>query len=260
MKKLSQFVNDREGQISISDIIKNSIVIENEWTTIMNMDFEDLPVYHKGKDGLMIDVILDNCHNYQYSKHKPCIYFRVGQGEYDFLPMIIEDTPYVPYSFEQKITDRELLWVCNWVRSNKSHLIKYANEEIDYKSFASSITENLVSMPSIDEGKAKIPTNVTGLTRTIWIGPYENTGHYLRIKVQSPKSSNISTEWASLSIPDLKLTPSHTDITRKEKKAIDSFSLLNQKCLNDFANDTIDFQTLQSQIIKVDKKENPKKD
>lgn len=104
----------------------------DQWKEIMNLDFEDLPVYHKGKNGLVVDMRLDCCHNYEYSNHLPCVYFRVGPGEYDFLPMIICEEPYVPYEFEQTITDEELQWVHDWVKINHKLLLSFANEEIGY--------------------------------------------------------------------------------------------------------------------------------
>ena len=32
---------------------------ESDWKRIMKLDFEDLPVLHKGKDGLKVDMRLD---------------------------------------------------------------------------------------------------------------------------------------------------------------------------------------------------------
>lgn len=249
LKKFEEYIGYNSNSSSIDDIIKHSMKEEERWKEIIRKDFEDLPIYNKGKNNLKVDLRLDSFHNYKYSNHKPCIYFRVGDGEYDFLPMIIDDTPYVPYSFEQTINDNDLLWVCNWVKSNKNDLLKYADEKLGYKEFMSIVNKK---QDSIDEGKTKIQTKDTGLTRVIWIGPYDNTGHYLRIKIQNPKSSHNSQEWASLTIPELKLIPDQdkTDISSKELKDIKKFASNNEKYLNDFANDKIDFETLQDKIKK----------
>lgn len=118
---------------------------ENEaerWKEIMNLDFEDLGILTKGEDGLKLDVRLDGFRNYEYSQHLPCVYFRVGPGEYDFLPMIISEEPYVPYEFEQTITDDELQWIHDWVKTNHQLLLSYSKEKIGYHALFS----NLVSV------------------------------------------------------------------------------------------------------------------
>lgn len=239
----------------IENLFKEGLEECRKWQGYMKADFEDLPVLHKGRNGLMVDMRLDGFHNYKQTGHLPCVYFRVGGGEYDFLPMIISKTPYIPYSFEQTIEDNELLWVVDWVRINRELLLKYADEEIGYMDLFGRTNEGLTS--PIMEGKAKIDRSITGLSRVIWVGPYDNTGHYLRIKIQTPKSSTNSSEWASMSIPDLKLNPRNTDISFKEERVIGKFALINQKPLDDFANSKIDFETLASEIVKVDKKGNP---
>lgn len=113
---------------------------ENErWKEIMNLDFEDLGISAKGRNGLKLDLRLDGFHNYEYSKHLPCVYFRVGPGEYDFLPMIICEEPYIPYEFEQTITDEELKWILDWVKINHQALLSFANEEIGYTTLFRSV-------------------------------------------------------------------------------------------------------------------------
>lgn len=252
IKSFEEFIKD-ETLPSIEDILEDSIIKEKKWDKIMKKDFLDLPVYNKGKDGLKVDLRLDNFHNYEYTKHEPCIYFRVKEGEYGFLPMIISDTPYVPYSFEQTISDEDLLWVCDWVKTNKDTLLKYANEEFGYKTFKSIITNNQV-IAKIEEGSAKLQTEDTGLERVIWIGPYGNTRHYLRIKIQYPKGNNNSHSWIPLSIPDLKLITKEKenkiDISSKKLEDIKRFAITNHDCLDKFAKDEIDFQTLQQELQK----------
>jgi hypothetical protein len=61
------------------------------------------------------------------------------------------------------------------------------------------INEN-AEVSYVNEDSEKIRKQDSGLSRYVWIGPYENTNHYLRLKIQTPKSSLISEEWASLSI------------------------------------------------------------
>lgn len=243
---------------NIVELLEKSLKEEKKWKEIMRLDFEDLGIRKKGNRGLRVDMRLDGFGNFDYSKHKPCVYFRVGEGEYDFLPMIISETPYVPYTFEQTIDDKDLLWVYNWVKNNNEALLDFANEKIGTDTFYSLLEDVSYDSFIVNEGKAKIHTDITGLPRTIWIGPYDNTGHYLRIKIQSPKSSRNSNEWASLSIPDLELEPNieQTDIKSKEKTIIDKFVLLNKDTLDDFANDKIDLDKLETSIIKVNKKGN----
>lgn len=108
---------------------------ENEaerWKESMKLDFEDLGIITKGEDGLKLDVRLDGFRNYEYSQHQPCVYFRVGPWEYDFLPMIICEEPYVPFEFELTISDEELQWIHDWVKINHQSLLRFANEEIGY--------------------------------------------------------------------------------------------------------------------------------
>lgn len=257
MKSLLNYIIERQSAISLKEILNKSLAEEQKWKEIMKLDFEDLGILTKGKNDLKLDMRLDGFRNYDYSNHKPCVYFRVGSGEYDFLPMIISDNPYIPYSFEQTITDDELLWVYSWVKSNHIALLKFANEKIGYRSLFAKINENInFENDNIEEGKAKIVKEITGLTRVVWIGPYDGTGHYLRIKIQTPKSSNNTNEWASLSIPDLKLTGKH-DLKQKELKGISNFALSNQETLDKFAKDEIDLDDMLDELIKVDKKGNP---
>lgn len=247
---------------NIVELLEKSLKEEEKWKEIMQLDFEDLGITKKGNRGLKVDMRLDGFGNFEYSKHDPCVYFRVGEGEYDFLPMIISDTPYVPFTFEQTINDGELLWVYNWVKENNKILIDFANDKIETNKFYSSLKDVNYDLnydlSIVNEGKTKIRKDLTGLSRTIWIGPYNNTGHYLRIKVETPKNSKNSNEWASLTIPDLELKPGieQTDLKMKEKKALDKFALLNQEILDDFANNKIDLTKLETSIIKVNKKGN----
>ena len=110
---------------------------EADWKRIMKLDFEDLAVLHKGKDGLKADLRLDGFRNYLYTGHKPCVYFRNGEGENDFLPMIIADKPYVPYPFKLAISEEDFSWVVDWVRTNKTILLGYADGEMGYKAVMS---------------------------------------------------------------------------------------------------------------------------
>lgn len=155
-----------EANTENTESVSQVITEEQKWKEIMKLDFEDLGISSKGRNGLKLDMRLDGFRNYEYSNHKPCIYFRVGSGEYDFLPMIISDNPYIPYSFEQTISDDELLWVYSWVKSNHIALLKFANEKIGYRSLFAKINENInFENDDIEEGKAKIVKEITGLER-----------------------------------------------------------------------------------------------
>ena len=90
------------------------------------------------------------------------------------------------------------------VSRNKKLLLKYANDKISSLDLFNRINEN-AEVSYVNEGSGKIIKQNSGLSRYVWIGPYENTNHYLRLKIQNPKSSTISEEWASLSIPDLEI-------------------------------------------------------
>lgn len=129
---------------SFRDVIYSRINDYEKWRRAMLRDFNDLPIYHKGRNGIMVDLRLDGYRNYEYSNHAPCVYFRVGENDSDFLPMIIADTPYVPYPFEQTISDEELCWVRSWVKANKETLLRYANEEFGYHTFMSLIAKNKI--------------------------------------------------------------------------------------------------------------------
>lgn len=119
--------------------------------------------------------------------------------------------------------------------------MKYANDKISSLDLFNRINEN-AEFSYVNEGSEKIIEQDSGLSRYVWIGPYENTNHYLRLKIQTPKSSTISEEWASLSIPDLEIKKERGeyDLTGKEE----------------FAKDVIDFDEGYKyavvQIIKED--------
>ena len=91
------------------------------------------------------------------------------------------------------------------------------------------------------------------------MGPYDKSQHYLRIKIQTPKSSSISDEWASISIPDLKVENGRGeyDLSGKEEFVAKRFAMFNKEVLDDFANKRIGYKILAERLIKVDKKGNP---
>lgn len=119
----------------IDEILKASIEKQRIWAKIMEYDFNETTINQEFK----VDMRFDNHFIYQSSNHEPCVYFRVGEGECDFLPMIISDTPYVPYSFEQTISDEDLYWVSFFVETNKTLLLEYANGKYGYGEFMSLV-------------------------------------------------------------------------------------------------------------------------
>ena len=48
--------------------------------------------------------------------------------------MIITDRPYVPYPFERTISGEDFNWVVDWVRTNRTVLLGYADGEMGYKA------------------------------------------------------------------------------------------------------------------------------
>ncbi len=238
IKTFDEFINDNSIP-SIDEVLKDSITEEKRWERIMKMDFEETSINHEFK----VDMRFDNYYVYENSRHKPCIYFRIGEGESDFLPMMISDTPYVPYSFEQTISDEDMYWVSNFVKTNKTNLLKYADGEFGYSSFM-SLVDKCENIAEITEDSKRMHPSDTNLSRVIWIGPYDKTRHYLRIKIQHPEGSHNSNEWAVLTIPELKLIPdiSKTDISSAELKAFKEFAIKHQDLIDKFAKGGIDFK------------------
>lgn len=119
--------------------------------------------------------------------------------------------------------------------------VKSFNEFINDKSIPSI---NEVLKDSITEDSKRIHPSDTNPGRVIWIGPYDKTGHYLRIKIQHSKGSHNSNEWAALTIPELKLIPniSKTDISRSELKAFKDFTIKHKDLIDKFAKGKIDFK------------------
>lgn len=214
VKSFNEFINDKSIP-SIDEVLKDSITEEKRWERIMKMDFDETSINHEFK----VDMSFDNYYVYESSNHSPCVYFRVGESESDFLPMMISDTPYVPYSFEQTIGDEDLYWVSNFVKTNKTNLLKYADGEFGYSSFM-SLVNKCENIAEITEDSKRIHPSNTNLSRVIWIGPYGKTGHYLRIKIQHSKGSHNSNEWVALTIPDI----SKTDISSAELKGFKEFA------------------------------------
>ena len=112
-----------------------------------------------------------------------------------------------------------------------------------YSSFM-SLVNKCENITEITEDSKRIHPSDTNLSRVIWIGPYDKTGHYLRLKIQHPKGSHNSNEWAALIIPDLKLIPniSKTDISRSERKAFKDFAIKHKDLIDKFAKGEIDFK------------------
>lgn len=259
MKELKDYIIEKKGSVvNPSDI--NQLFIDGQkelkrWKRIMKMEFNELGVFGKGEHQfyqgtkLLLDIRIDAVGLYEYGKHEPCVYFRVGPNDNDFLPMIIDDDPYIPIPFEQTISDDELLWIYNFVKDNKHTLLDCANEKIGYTTLFSLLNENDQSENGIIEEVVQIPSKETGLTRKIWVGPFGDK-HYMRIKIENPIGSRISKNWSSLSIPNLKLTPKNAKIPPKELRKIEEFALRNQTILTQFAKAEISLETLLKKIVK----------
>lgn len=261
IKRLYEFAGDMldTGTLSveeISSIFEDGIKKGAWWESIKEKEFNDIPLLSKNDFGFKVDIMVDGTMEYKANKHEPCIYFRNGTGDMDFLPMIICSKPYIPYPFVQNITDDELLWTYEFVRKHRLVLLKRANDKIATKELFKHIDYSQVNE---SENKNKISKNDTGLTRYIWVGPYDKSQHYLRIKIQTPKSSSISDEWASISIPDLKVENGRGeyDLSGKEEFVAKRFAMFNKEVLDDFANKKIGYKILAERLIKVDKKGNP---
>ena len=118
---------------------------------------------------------------------------------------------------------------------------KNFNESINDKSISST---DEVLKGSITEDSKRIHPSDTKQSRVIWIGPYDKTGHYLRIKIQHSKESHNSNEWAALTIPELKLMPdiSKTDISSAKVKAFKDFSIKHKDLIDKLAKGEVDFK------------------
>lgn len=112
-----------------------------------------------------------------------------------------------------------------------------------YSSFM-SLVNKCENIAEITEDSKRIHPSDTNLSRVIWIWPYDKTGHYLRLKIQHPKGSHNSNEWAALIIPDLKLIPniSKTDISRSERKAFKDFAIKHKDLIDKFAKGEMNFK------------------
>lgn len=261
IKRLYEFTGDTFDTSELSSDEIYSIFEDGankglQWESIKEREFNDIPLLSKDDFGFKVDLMIDGTMEYKANKHEPCIYFRNGSGDMDFLPMIICSKPYIPYPFVQNITDDELLWTYEFVRQHHLVLLKRANDQIATKDLFKHIDYSQVNE---SENRNKISGLDTGLTRYIWAGPYDKSRHYLRIKIQTPKSSDKSKEWASISIPDLKIENERGeyDLSSKEEFAAKRFSMFNKEVLYDFANQRIGYKELVERLIKVDKKGNP---
>lgn len=237
----------------ISSIFEDGVKRAVLWESIKEREFKDIPFLAKEDFGFKVDIMIDGTKEYKNNKHEPCIWFCNGKGDMDFLPMVLCSEPYIPYPFVQNITDDELLWVYEFVRKHHLVLLKHANDKISSKDLFKHIDYSQVN-ENEDKTGNKIGTNTTGLTRYIWVGPYDKSRHYLRIKIQTPKLSGISEEWASLSIPDLKIGSGRGeyDLSGNEEFATKRFSMFNNAVLDDFANNRIGYKTLAERLFKVD--------
>lgn len=248
IKKFEEFGGDmlNVGKLSIEEIysifedgVKRAVL----WENIKKKEFNDIPFLAKEDFGFKVDIMIDGSMEYKWNKHEPCIWFSNGDGDMDFLPMIICSEPYIPYPFVQNITDDELLWVYEFVRKHHLVLLKRANDKISTKDLFKHIDYSQIN-ENEDKTKIKISGYDTGLNRFIWVGPYNKSKHYLRIKIQTPKSSGVSEEWASISIPDLKIENGRGeyDLSSREEFAAKRFSMFNKEVLDDFANQTIGYK------------------
>ena len=115
--------------------LEGGVTEERRWAKIMERDFNGTSINHEFR----VDMRFDNYFTYECSKHEPCVYFRAGEGEFGFLPMIISDTPYVPYPFDRTISEDDLFWVTRFVSTNRTLLLEYADGKYGYREFMSLV-------------------------------------------------------------------------------------------------------------------------
>ena len=120
IKKFVEFICERQQEDlydaqKIVLTLKDGFEQKKKWDAFKKSEFNDIAVLKKGKYGLRRDLRIDGVEEYKANNHPPCVYFRNGEGEMDFLPMIICNKPYIPYPFAQNISDAELLWIYRFV-------------------------------------------------------------------------------------------------------------------------------------------------
>ena len=81
--------------------------------------------------GLPIDMWTDGFEDYKFHPHEPWAYFRNGYSlDDDCVPIMICDDPYVPYEFEQKVSDKDIMLVYEFVKTNRDLLLRRADMKI----------------------------------------------------------------------------------------------------------------------------------
>ena len=213
--------------------------------------------------GLPVDIRIDTFKSYQTYDIEPCLFFKNGYSETinKYLPLTLDDEPIIPIKHKLKIYRKDFYNLCDFIKLNKKLLLDLANDVIVYddiiKLFQTTINEHkslIVEMPVLKKNQSGLPLN-------IWIDDnqtYKNSGHWKRIKIESPIGSNNTTEWVSLLLHNLELDKKAVnDIPENLINKIRTFVLYNKNNINDVIDKKKSYNEFLSDMITFDKKGNP---
>lgn len=198
-----------------------------------------------------------------------CIFFKNGyeDNHNKYLPLIICDSPYVPYRAKIKISTLHFSQLCLFVVKHKDDLIdltsgnKYLSDDFWIDNFLTERKMSSEETKRILLEMSRIRKGITGLPMDIWLDngkTYEKSGHDKRIKFkQENNPSNITKSWCSLTIPNLKIVSSDRKTIRpKNIELLKKFYILNKSMIDDAMEEKINMDFVKAYLKPIDSKGN----
>lgn len=223
---------------------------------------------------LPVDILIDTDKAYKRHGHPLWLYFKNGtENDYEWIPIVINDHPYMPYHVKLKIRRKEYNALLKFITTYRKTLKEIANKEediyllMDLKDYQQTnfLTEGLIYYDNFNieylNEMSTFTSDMTGLPVDIWIdhtGSYKKSGHFYRMKFEYPKGNKITKSWPTITIPDKELVGATiNEIGNSLFKKLSTFIDYNKDLLKNIAENNLTRKEIISQIIKLDKNGNP---
>lgn len=241
--------------------ILESMRMDYKWYVLKDSsDISDYDIINGNDFGLPVDIAVDYFHNYRNKGIPYHMYFRNGYNrQNEWIAVSVDDDPHVFGKPKIKIAKSDLQRVKLFVKRHKEQLIRIATDDIIANCEQVLLSENREILTEL----AILTPEETGLSRKLWIdngGTYKQGGHWIRVKVESPKGKDSSRGWTTYNLGTNEwIKGDECDIKKKEEKEIEKFISLNIEMITKATIENWSGKDIRDSIIRIDGKTAPKK-
>ena len=210
---------------------------------------------------LPVDICVDNYQHHELANTAHLLYLRNGyNSENEWIGITVEKYPEItPIHCSLNISYADLESVYQFVQQNLMELEMVDKGVLNLLEFIDKIRyKTLAEDISLIQEMSVLSTSYTGLPRDIWVdegSTFQKGGHWLRIKVKSPKQEKDSHNWLTLKLPSLEWV-GENDLTQNEKELLKRYAKLNIEELTKLTLGQIDLKTYLQKSYKIDAKGN----